>query len=358
MSFPDRHTVDTLLTILLFASVLAIVYVARAVIVIFCFAILFAYLIDPAVRFLQRHSLIFKNMRGPHVAEAYFALLIFIALIAHVLTSGPSGHGGTLVHGLTSINDRLSTGELATEMGNQYAWNEEQTLRLKTFLVQHHSTIQGLMGSAAQSAATVVGAIVVIPILALFFLSDGAKLVDQLIHIASTKERVEDLQSLAAEMNVMLRHYIRAKVILGGLSFAYASTALLILGFPHALTLGVLAGALEFIPMAGWMTAAATIISFGVLSHCHWIWMAALLGIWRMLVDYWIAPRVLGHELELHPLLAIFALMVGGAVGGLPGVYLALPFVAAIRVVWHRVCLSRARQAARVATFPSALKSG
>ena len=62
----------------------------------------------------------------------------------------------------------------------------------------------------------------------------------------------------------MLQHYIRAKVILGSLSFAYASAILLILRFPHAIALGVLAGVLEFIPMAGWITAAATIVAVGV----------------------------------------------------------------------------------------------
>jgi hypothetical protein len=54
MSLFDRRTANVLLTILLFAVVLAIVYIARGVIVIFVFAILFAYLIDPIVRFLQR----------------------------------------------------------------------------------------------------------------------------------------------------------------------------------------------------------------------------------------------------------------------------------------------------------------
>jgi AI-2E family transporter len=76
---------------------------------------------------------------------------------------------------------------------------------------------------------------------------------------------------------------------------------MLILGFPHALALGVLAGILEFIPAAGWMIAATTIITFGILSHCPWIWMAALLGIWRMLIDYWIAPRVMGSRIGNPP---------------------------------------------------------
>jgi predicted PurR-regulated permease PerM len=337
MSFPDRRTLTVLSTVLLFAVVLAIVYIARAVIVIFCFSILFAYLINPAVRFLQRYSLFFKNLRGPHVAEAYLALLIFVALIAHILAPGILGRTGKLFQEVPALSDRIASGEIATNMGNKYGWSDAQTLRLKTFLVQHRSNIQNAMGATERFATAAMGAIVVIPILAIFFLSDGENLVNQLIHVASTKDNYEDVRSLAGDLNLMLRHYIRAKVILGGLSFAYASLAMLILGFPHALTLGILAGVLEFIPIAGWITAATTIISFGVLSHCHWIPMAVLLGIWRMLIDYWIAPRVLGHELEIHPLLAIFTLMVGGAIGGLPGVYLSLPFVAALRVVWRRM---------------------
>lgn len=344
MVFLDRRTAQVLSTILQFAVVLAIVYIARAVIVIFAFAILFAYLIDPVVRFLQGHSLFFKNLRGPHVAEAYLALLIFIALMAHALAPGFLGRTGKVLQQIPALSDRLSTGEIATDMANKYGWSDAQAVRMKTLLVQNRSNIQNLMGTTRRFATTAIAALVVIPILAIFFLSDGENLVNQLIHLVTTKENYAAVQSLAAELNLMLRHYIRAKVILGGLSLAYASTVLLILGFPHAIALGVLAGALEFIPIAGWMISATTIVSLGVLTHSHWIWAAALLGIWRMLIDYWIAPRVLGHELEIHPLLAIFTLMVGGAVGGLVGVYLSLPFVAAIRVVWRRLARFPARQ--------------
>jgi predicted PurR-regulated permease PerM len=111
---------------------------------------------------------------------------------------------------------------------------------------------------------------------------------------------------------------------------------MLVLGFPHSIAFGLLGGILEFIPVAGWMISAITIISVGALTHSPWIWMAALLGVWRMLMDYWIAPRVMGHELEIHPLLAIFTLMVGGAIGGIVGVYLSVPLAAALRVLWRR----------------------
>jgi predicted PurR-regulated permease PerM len=44
----------------------------------------------------------------------------------------------------------------------------------------------------------------------------------------------------------------------------------------------------------------------------------------------------MGHELEIHPLLAIFTLMVGGAVGGIVGIYLSIPLVASLRVIYRR----------------------
>ena len=336
-----------MLTIFLFALVLAVAYVARAVIVIFCFAILFAYLIDPVVRFLQRYSLLFKNLRGPHVAEVYLVLVVLIALMAHSLAPGSLARTAKALQQLSAVGERLSTGEVATDLKSKYGWSNSQELRLKIFLVSHGTEIRNLMNSVEQLATAAFGAAVVTPILAIFFLSSGEAAADQVIHLISTEDNYESLKSLAAELHTMLQHYMRATVTLGALSLGYASAALLILGFPHPIALGALAGILEFIPMAGWMTAAATILTVGVLTQAHWIWMAALLGIWRLLMDYWITPRVLRHELEIPPLLAIFTLMVGASVGGVPGVYLSIPIVAAIRVVWRRLGRPQVRIAAK-----------
>lgn len=350
MSFPDRRTVNVLLTILLFAFVLVVAYIARAVLVIFCFSILFAYLIHPIVRFLQRHSLFFRNLRGPHVAEAYLALLIIIALLVHSFAPGSLGRTGRFLRELPELSDRLSTGEIATELGHEYGWTDARTLRVKIFLVRHSSSIQNAMGAIAKFATTALGAVVVIPILAIFFLSSGQKLADELVRLVARNSNYQRIQSLAEDLNVMLQRYIRAKVILGGLSFAYASLALLISGVPHALAFGILAGCLEFIPVAGWMIAATIMVGAGALTHAHWLWIVVLLGIWRMLMDYWVAPRVFGRELEIHPLLTILALMIGAAVGGFAGAYLSLPIAAVIRVVWIRLGHSSAQELESEAT--------
>jgi predicted PurR-regulated permease PerM len=335
MELLDRRTASSLLTLLVVALVLAIVYIARTVIVIFAFSILFAYLIDPIVRFLQRHSLFFKNLRGPHVVEAYLAVLIFVVLVFRVLS--PQFHKNTLqfLSAIPAVAERVSTGEIANDLGNNLGLSDAQATRTKTFLQQHRSSIETLVQDIERFASTAVAGILVIPILAVFFLSDAESLVEQCIHLVSREATYEATRSLVGELHLMLQHYIRAKVTLAGLSLLYCSAATLALGFPNALALGVLAGILEFIPVAGWMIAAATIVGAGALAHSHWIWMLALLCVWRLLMDYWIAPRVMGHELEIHPLLAIFTVMVGGAVGGIVGIYLSVPLVATLRVVWR-----------------------
>ena len=257
MSFPDRRTLNVLLTTLLFALTLAIVYVARTVIVIFAFSILFAYLINPIVRFLQRHSLFFKNLRGPHVLEAYLAIIVVIVLLSHGLVPEFRKNAGRILSAIPALTNRVSSGEIANNLGGNLGWADERADQIRTFLDRHRSNIDRALGEMEAAAPTVFAGILVIPILAIFFLSDGEKLADQVIHLVATKENHGALESLAGDLHIMLQRYIRAKVILGGLSLLYCSIAMLLLGFPNAIALGILAGILEFIPVAGWMTCSS-----------------------------------------------------------------------------------------------------
>src|SRR5271165_2742334 len=105
MAFPERRTADILLTILLFAAVCTAIYCARRVLLIFFFAILFAYLIDPVVKFLQRHSLFFKDLRGPAVVEVYLAFVILIALVGYEFAPGIARNTVKLVDGVPVLLD-------------------------------------------------------------------------------------------------------------------------------------------------------------------------------------------------------------------------------------------------------------
>ena len=91
---------------------------------------------------------------------------------------------------------------------------------------------------------------------------------------------------------------------------------------------------MEFLPAVAWIASAAAILTIGFLTHAHWIWMAGLLVPWRLVQDYVNSPRIMGDSLELQPLTVIFALMIGGQLGGIAGLYLSVPAVAVLRIVW------------------------
>lgn len=63
--------------------------------------------------------------------------------------------------------------------------------------------------------------------------------------------------------------------------------------------------------------------------------MLAFLGVWRIVQDYVNAPRIMGRHTELHPLLALFAVLSGAEIGGVVGVYLSIPIIASLRIVWR-----------------------
>ncbi len=337
MTFPERRTSNVLLTILFFGVVCAGLYSARRILLIFVSAILFAYLINPVVKFLQRHTLFFKNLRGPAVVEVYLAFVILIALAGYEFAPGLARNTVRLVDSIPVLLDGLSTGEIATELGDKYGWSDGQEFRLRAFLARHRVDIQAFVRGADQyisNAAQVVGWMVLIPVLAIFFLRDGDHIMDAFLVLFPAARR-PGVRAVAGELHLMLTSYIRAQVAICGLSFLFYAAAMLLLRFPHAIALGVFGGVLEFIPVVGWITTAGAILSVGVVNHLHWIWMAVLLGLWRIAVDYIISPRVMGGHLEIHPLAAIFAMLVGGEIGGIVGIYLAIPLMASLRVIWR-----------------------
>jgi len=57
---------------------------------------------------------------------------------------------------------------------------------------------------------------------------------------------------------------------------------------------------------------------------------------WRLIQDYVTSPRIMGRSMELHPLTAIFGVMAGGEVAGILGIYLSIPVMASLRIVFRR----------------------
>jgi len=72
-----------------------------------------------------------------------------------------------------------------------------------------------------------------------------------------------------------------------------------------------------------------------------------------VLQDYLFCPRIMGRHLRIHPLAPILAILVGGEVGGIVGVYLAIPVMASVQVIWQ-MCAAREPIAAESRRRPAA----
>ncbi len=243
-----------------------------------------------------------------------------------------------LLDNTPALLNSLATGDIATQFRGKYGWSQEQEFRFRAFLARHKDNIDHLVPMVDRyisNAAQLVGVLLLILILTIFFLRDGDRIADVLIQIFFPANRRPRVRAVADELHLMLKSYIRAQMLLCALSFLFYSGALLLLRFPHAIALGFLGGLLEFVPVVGWTSTFAVIVGVGIVNHSHWLWMAALLGIWRVVQDYFASPRIMGHQLKIHPLAAIFAVLAGAEIGGIVGIYLAVPLMASMRVIWR-----------------------
>ena len=140
------------------------------------------------------------------------------------------------------------------------------------------------------------------------------------------------------DLNQMLAHFIRAQLILAALTFVMYSAVLAMMRVPNALALGTVGGLLEFIPVVGPLVAGLIIVGVALLmSFPHWLWIVVFLGVWRLIQDYVTSPRIMGRSMELHPLAAIFGVMAGGEVAGILGIFLSIPVMASLRIVFRPV---------------------
>ena len=338
MSFPDRRTSNVLLTIVVFLAAGALVYSARRVLLIFVFAIFFAYLMNPIVKFLQTHSLLFRNLRSSAVVEVYLSLILLTVAAGYAFAPTIATNTAKLVDQVPVVLDGLASGAIADQLATDYGWSKATEFRVKTFLVRHRVSLQDLAATVDRflvNAAHVIGYVLLIPILAIFFLRDGDYMAKAFIRSWFPPDRHAQAHLAARELHSVLGKYMSAQVLLCSLSFAFYLATLILVGCPHPIALAFLGGFLEFIPVAGWLTTFAAVLSVAVVSNSHWIWIAALFGLWRVLQDYFFYPRIMGRNLRIHPLAAIFAILVGAEVGGIVGIYLAIPLMASFRVIWH-----------------------
>ena len=187
--------------------------------------------------------------------------------------------------------------------------------------------------SIVSSTASVIAAVLIIPLMTLYLLIDSDRLRQALIGCFSKRWRSDVDRALTA-VNKSLGGYIYSRVLLALFVGILTTVVLLVLGVDYALLLGLLAFAGEFIPVLGpWLAFAPTAVIVMATNPYMILWVAILYIAIQMVENYILAPRWMGDTMDLHPLTVILAMLIGGSLGGIAGLFVAVPAAAAVKVV-------------------------
>jgi predicted PurR-regulated permease PerM len=151
-----------------------------------------------------------------------------------------------------------------------------------------------------------------------------------------------EIRELGRSIDRVLGAYIRSQLLLIAIMAAVTYIPLYILGVQYALILAIATGFLEIIPFVGPYTAAGSAMLVSLLQSGNtfgwpgWV-LAVVVGviylILRQAEDHLIIPNLVGHIVELHPIIVIFSILAGGALGGALGLLIAVPLAATVRII-------------------------
>lgn len=334
-------TSRTLLLLTALAVSAWLVWLVRDVLPPFLISLCLALLLDPVLDRLQRWGL----PRWLAVALTYLAVLAAFFGVLAFLVPQAVGQVAELVRNLPEYGARLQEGaerwvrensallerlHLPVTLGE--LWQQYQ----RDITAAAQVVLQNLFRSL-QSGVGLLAWIVVIPVVTLYLLLDIDRLKGRIRHVIPPAHRAI-VEQLAGEVGQVFLAYLRGLVLV---SFSYGLCVYLTLQFgfrlQYAVILGIAAVVLYAIPYLGQIAVIGTSLLVAALTgggSPAWVVGVGLsLVAVGQLFDQLITPRVMGKQVGLHPVLGLFALMVGGQLFGLGGMVVAVPVAASVRIL-------------------------
>lgn len=342
--------------LLIVAAVGAGIWVAHRlgrIVLVLILAMFFAYVIAPLVELVQhRFSLRGRSRHLPRGAA--------IAIV-YLLLAGATAAGAAILwpSAARQLDDAIVSGPKYTESFRvwEHGWTRYYE-RLRIPIELRHSIDQSVLGAGDAAVAYARGSLlallgvlsdipwlVLVPVLAFLLLKDAARIRRTILTALPHRIQLRG-HRLFEEVNGTLAAYVRAQLIACVVVGSLCGVGFALLGNPYAILLGVLAAVLEFIPLIGPLVVAIVAVGIAALHDPMLaIWTAVFLTALRVLQDYVIYPRLIGRDIHLHPLAVILAVLAGVELGGMAGIFIAVPVVALVTVVGRHWLEWRGRDA-------------
>jgi predicted PurR-regulated permease PerM len=340
----DHRAFRVVWTVFLFGLLLALLYFIRDTILLFAGAIFFAYMLSPLVALVERFI---PRRRNLALALVYILLIgILVGVGFQVIP--------TIAEQATSLAIRVPSVVNSAKSTNfpLPAWLEPIRVQVMNTLNREATHLESSVvpfiqrtGTRLLSGLGYILPIILVPILAFFFLKDGE---DIRIHLIGAMDGEHDqtiIELILDDVHIVLKSYIRALVLLALASFVSWLIFLSLMRYPYELLLAGVAGLLEFIPVFG--PAAALVIMLivcAVSGSGGLIWIIVFWGCYRVFQDYVLNPYLMSSRVELHPLLVLFGILAGNSIGGVPGMFFSIPVIAILKVIYSRLRVAYGRE--------------
>ncbi len=302
-------------------------------------SLILAYIINPLADMMTRRLRLPRTLAVALIYLGVIALIIIIpALLVPPLITQIEG----LVDSIPDLIDELGAiidepliiGRFRLDLEDVYA--------------QASGAIEGVISSAATRTINILSGVAETVVLTVFVLVSSFYLVKDSALIIQWLEEVtppgfrHDARRLRQQIATSWNAFLRGQLILCIVMGIIVGVTMAIVGLPNALIIGLLFGVLEFIPNLGPTIASVPtlIIAFfqgSTVLDISNAWFTVLILIiniaLQQLENSFLVPRIMGHSLNLHPLVVLVAAITGARLGGVLGILLAAPTVATLRVL-------------------------
>lgn len=288
---------------------------------------IFAYLVLPLVRYVHKEANI-------PLAAAVLAIYVGIGGIIFALCWF---FGPMLVDQMTNLWNQRQ--ELATNVvssaSQSFGWqfppdtadklarNLDALFRPEEFMKGIEIFSKGALG------------VLVCVVSSVYFITDSHRVGQFFLRFIPEDQR-QFVTNITQQSNVMLSRYVRGQILLVTIMSTVTWIFLhFIFKLKYALVIAIASGFLEIIPVLGPIIATSTATIVGVAQHGMDVALGIIIcyTLARWTEDYVIIPRIIGHAVELHPLVVIFAVLCGEVTAGALGMLIAIPVAACIKLV-------------------------
>ena len=347
--------IATSIIVLAIASLL--LYFIRGVIIIYALAFLAAYILGPAVRFFERRQinrvLIVSIFYVIFVATVVLAVVLLLPMLWRELRDLQAGIQGILSN--PEFGDNISTKlkEFQDRLAQTLPMLKDIDIGAQFDIDKGISGIASwildyigqLMKAITAYSGRLVWSIVVmilIPFIAFFMLKDGKSINRAAMRLIPSKYSGTSLE-LLQKIDRQIGRYIRGRLAESIILSILTIIGLRILNVRYYLVIGGIAGFANLIPYIGPVIIAIPAVILAAYQHgmFHMVMTGLFLGSLQIVDNAIVVPLVVGKSVDLHPIVTIFVVIVGGQLLGLLGMIIAVPLTSIIIAIFQAVCVNR-----------------